>query len=212
MSRQLRQKPRLGILLRGGDYTYQNEIVLGAHDECQEHGVDLYCFAGGLANTPDPRNLVYDLAGPDDLDAVILVPGTMASEDSPEVELLFQRYAGLPLCTIGPPRPDCASLSVDNTSGVRQLTRHLIEKHERRRVAFISGPNNEAAQRFDGYRQALRDCGVTYDERLVVAGDFTPPSGARAVAELLSRERGGCDAIVAGNDWMALGALDYLAI
>jgi phosphoserine phosphatase RsbU/P len=211
MSRQLRQKPRLGIFLRGGDYTYQNEIVLGAHDECQEHGVDLYCFAGGLANTVDPRNLVYDLVGPDDLDAVILVPGTMASEDSPEVELLFQRFAALPLCTIGPPRPDIASLSVDNTSGIRELTRHLIEKHGRRRVAFISGPNNEAAQRFDGYRQALRECGVPYDERLVVAGDFTPPSGARAVAALLSRERGGCDAIVAGNDWMALGALDALA-
>ena len=35
--------------------TYQNEIVLGAHDECQEHGVDLYCFAGGLLNVRDPR-------------------------------------------------------------------------------------------------------------------------------------------------------------
>jgi sigma-B regulation protein RsbU (phosphoserine phosphatase) len=210
MSRQLRQKPRLGLFLRGGDYTYQNEIILGANDECQEHGVDLYCFAGGLSNTSDPRNLVYDLVGPDDLDAVILVPGTMASEDSVEVEALFQRFAALPLCTIGPPRPNVASLSVDNMSGIRELTRHLIEKHGRRRVAFISGPNNEAAQRFDGYRQALRECGVAYDERLVLAGDFTPPSGARAVAALLARERGGCDAIVAGNDWMALGALDAL--
>ncbi|MEO8178722.1 MAG: substrate-binding domain-containing protein [Deltaproteobacteria bacterium] len=211
MSRQLRQKPRLGIFLRGGDYTYQHEIVLGAHDECQEHGVDLYCFAGGLANTVDPRNLVYDLVGPEDLDAVILVPGTMASEDSPEVELLFERFAALPSCTVGPPRPGIASLSVDNTSGVRDLTRHLIEKHGRRRVAFISGPNNEALQRFEGYRQALRECGVAYDERLVVAGDFTPPSGARAVAALFTRDRAGCDAIVAGNDWMALGALDALA-
>jgi sigma-B regulation protein RsbU (phosphoserine phosphatase) len=211
MSRQLRQKPRLGLFLRGGDYTYQNEIVLGAHDECQEHGVDLYCFAGGLSNTVDPRNLVYDLAGPTDLDAVILVPGTMSTEDSPEVELLFQRFAALPSCTIGPPRPGTASLSVDNQSGVRELTRHLIEKHGRRRVAFISGPNNEAMQRFEGYRQALRDCGVAYDERLVVAGDFTPPSGARAVSALFSRDRGGCDGIVAGNDWMALGALEALA-
>src|SRR4051794_26088020 len=109
MSRQLRQKPRLGLFLRGGDYTYQNEIVLGAHDECQEHGVDLYCFAGGLSNTGDPRNLVYNLPGSTDLDAVILVPGTMGSEDSPEVELLFQRFAGLPLCTIGSPRAEIAS-------------------------------------------------------------------------------------------------------
>ena len=211
MSRQLRQKPRLGIFLRGGDYTYQNEIVLGAHDECVEHGVDLYCFAGGLTNTMDPRNLVYNLVGPADLDAVVLVPGTMASEDSAEVEQLFERFSALPLCTIGAPRPNIASLSVDNRSGIRELTLHVIEKHGRRRVAFISGPNSEAVQRFEGYRQALRDSGIPYDERLVLAGDFTPPSGARAVAALFSRDRGGCDAIVAGNDWMALGALDELA-
>src|SRR5262245_18610784 len=115
MSRQLRQKPRLGIFLRGGDYTYQNEIVLGAHDECQEHGVDLYCFTGGLADDHDPRNLVYDMVGPDDLDAVILVPGTMATEGAPEVEQMFQRFAALPTCTIGPARPNIASLNVDNT-------------------------------------------------------------------------------------------------
>jgi len=210
VSQQLRQKPRLGIFLRGGDYSYQNEIVLGAHDECQEHGVDLYCFVGGLANTPDPKNLVYNLVGRADLDAVIVVPGTMASEDSPEVEELFHRFASVPCCTIGPPRPGLASLSVDNTTGVWELTRHLIERHGRRRIAFITGPNNESAQRLEGYRTALEECGVGYDERLVVAGDFTPPSGARAIAALLSRERGGCDGIVAGNDWMALGALDAL--
>jgi len=211
VSQQLRQKPRLGIFLRGGDYSYQNEIVLGAHDECQEHGVDLYCFAGGVANTPDPKNLVYDLVGPADLDAVIVVPGTMASEDSPQVEALFQRFAAVPCCTIGPPRPGLASLSVDNTTGVWELTRHLIERHGRRRIAFINGPNNESLQRLEGYRAALLECGVDYDERLVVAGDFTPASGARAVLELLSRECGACDGIVAGNDWMALGALDALA-
>jgi hypothetical protein len=73
------QKLRLGLFLRGGDYTYQNEIVLGAHDECREHGVDLYCFAGGRLTGPDPRNLVYDLAGASDLDGAILVPATMGS-------------------------------------------------------------------------------------------------------------------------------------
>ncbi len=204
-----RQKPRLGLYLRGGDYTYQNEIVMGAHDECREHGVNLYCFAGGLLAAADPRSLVYDLCGPGDLDGVILVPGTMASEDSPEVGALFERFASVPLCTIGSPRAGVASLGVDNSSGVRQLTLHLIERHQRRRIAFIGGQNNESKRRLDGYREALRAGGVFYDERLIVQGDFTPPSGARAVATLFD-QGGGCDAIVAGNDWMALGALDAL--
>ncbi len=210
MSASARQKPRVGIFLRGGDYTYQNEIVLGAHDECQEQGVDLYCFAGGLVTTRDPRNLVYDLCGPDDLDGVILVPGTMASEDSPEIEKLFQRFASLPVCTIGSPVPGVASLGVDNTTGVRELTLHLIQRHQRRRIAFITGPNNESKRRLTGYREALVAAGLPYDESLVIQGDFTPRSGALAIG-LLFDQPGGCDAIVAGNDWMALGALDALS-
>lgn len=209
MSASVRQKPRIGIFLRGGDYTYQNEIILGAHDECQARGVDLYCFAGGVVTSADPRNLVYSLCGPADLDGVILVPGTMASEDSPEIDELFRRFEGIPVCAVGAARAGVHSLGVDNTSGVRELTRHLIARHERRRIAFITGPNNEARARFEGYRIALLESGLSVTESLVVPGDFTPASGARAVSRLFD-EGMGCDAIVAANDWMALGAQSEL--
>ncbi|HTV18987.1 MAG TPA: substrate-binding domain-containing protein, partial [Polyangiaceae bacterium] len=202
-------KPRLGLFLRGGDYTYQNEIVLGAHDECREHGVDLYCFAGGLVTGSDPRNLVYDLPGTADLDGVILVPGTMGSEHGDEVERLLQRFAAIPICTIGSVHPGVASLGVDNASNVLALTTHLIEKHERRRIAFVAGLNHESTRRFEGYREALRRGQLEYDEQLFVQGDYTPPSGARAVTALFDHGPG-CDAIVAANDWMALGALEAL--
>jgi sigma-B regulation protein RsbU (phosphoserine phosphatase) len=203
------QKPRLGLFLRGGDYTYQNEIVLGAHDECREHGVDLYCFAGGLLSSPDPRNLVYDLASAGDLDGAILVPGTMGSEQSPEIARLLERFGSIPISTIGSEHPGVASLGVDNENTVLALTAHLLQRHQRRRIAFIGGPNLESERRFAGYRRALAQAGVGFDERLVVLGDYTPSSGARAVATLF--EQGGdCDAIVAANDWMALGALEAL--
>lgn len=205
MSASVRQKPRIGILLRGGDYTYQNELILGAHDECQQRGVDLYCFAGGLVASRDPRNLVYDLCGPADLDGLIVATGTMGSEDSPELAALFERFAALPVCTIGSPRPGVHSLGVDNSGGVRELTYHLIQRHQRRRIAFITAPNHEAERRLHGYCQALVGAGIGVDNALVVAGDFTPASGAQAVARLFD-DGPGCDAIVAGNDWMALGA------
>jgi phosphoserine phosphatase RsbU/P len=202
-------KLRLGLFLRGGDYTYQNEIVLGAHDECREHGVDLYCFAGGRLTGPDPRNLVYDLVGASDLDGAILVPATMGREGSPEILRLLERFGSIPVCTIGSQHPGVASLGVDNTTNVRALTSHLLQRHGRRRIAFIAGPNDESAERLAGYRQALRDAGLAFDEQLVVLGDYTPPSGARAVTTLFDSGRG-CDAIVAANDWMALGALEAL--
>jgi sigma-B regulation protein RsbU (phosphoserine phosphatase) len=203
------QKPRIGLLLRGGDYTYQNEIVLGAHDECREHGIDLYCFAGGSLTRSDPRNLVYDLASASDLDGAILVPGTMGSESGSEIARLIERFDSIPLATIGSEYPGIASLGVDNTNTVRALTSHLLNRHERRRVAFIQGPNIESERRLEGYRQALALAHLPFDKRLLAVGDYTPPSGARAVAALFDQV-GDCDAIVAANDWMAVGAIEAL--
>jgi phosphoserine phosphatase RsbU/P len=203
------QKPRFGLFLRGGDYTYQNEIVLGAHDECREHGVDLYCFAGGLLTLPDPKNLVYDLCRAEDLDGAILVPGTMGLEDGPAIARLLERFASIPLCTIGSEHPNVAALGVDNTSGVLELTTHLIERHQRRRIGFVAGPNRESLRRFHGYQQALERAGIAFDPSLVAAGDFTPPSGVRAVSTLFDGA-GGCDALVCANDWMAVGAIEAL--
>lgn len=211
MSASVRQKPRIGILLRGGDYTYQNEIILGAHDECRQRGVDLYCFAGGLLTTSEPKNLVYELCGPGDLDGVILAPSTMAAEGSAELAALLQRFSGVPLCSIGATLPGVSSLGVDNCGGIRELTQHLIVRHHRRRIAFIKGPNGEAEQRLEGYRQALANAGLPLDGDLIIEGDLTPGAGARAVAQLFDHGSG-CDAIVAANDWMALGAQGALEV
>ena len=92
---------------------------------------------------------------------------------------------------------------------MRGLTRHLIEKHERRRIAFVSGHGREADQRLAGYRAGHHDRGLTPDESLVIRGNFRLSGGQDAVARLFDG-RTRCDAIVAANDWMALGALEAL--
>jgi LacI family transcriptional regulator len=75
----------------------------------------------------------------------------------------------------------------------------------RRDIVHIAGPggNLEAEARLSGYAEALAGTGVAVR---VLDGDFTQESGYRAVARMLA---GGDrpDAIFAGNDMMALGAL-----
>ena len=197
--------------MRRGDYAYQNGLILGAHEECVARGADLYCFAGGVLTAPDdPAKTVYDLAGADDLDGVIMVPGTMGgAEGTPELERLLQRL-GRRLCMVGWRYAGCPSVFVDNRSGMRELARHLLVDHGRRRIAFINGPSREGQERFDGYRQALTDVGLTVDEALVHCGDFGLGGGHDAVAKLFDRRELGVDAIVAANDWMALGAFQAL--
>ena len=96
------------------------------------------------------------------------------------------------------------SIVVDNHGGAVQAVEHLVATG-RRRIAHISGPagNLEAEARLAGYLEAVARANLP---SLVVEGEFTQASGHRAAAELAARaERP--DAIFAGNDMMAVGAM-----
>ncbi|MTE18410.1 substrate-binding domain-containing protein [Streptomyces sp. TRM43335] len=104
--------------------------------------------------------------------------------------------------------PDLLYVDTDNRGGARQAVEHLLERG-RRRIAVITGPLDQtsAQDRLDGYLDAL---GVTEaDPALVAHGDFTAEGGERAMAELLDRSPD-LDAVFAGSDLMASGALRTL--
>ena len=96
------------------------------------------------------------------------------------------------------------SIVVDNHGGAVQAVEHLVATG-RRRIAHISGPtgNLEAETRLAGYLEAMAKAGLP---TTVVEGAFTQASGHRAGAELAAgTDRP--DAIFAGNDMMAVGAM-----
>ena len=97
------------------------------------------------------------------------------------------------------------SIVVDNHGGAVQAVEHLVATG-RRRIAHISGPtgNLEAEARLAGYLEAMARAGLP---TTVVEGAFDQASGHRAAAELAKRGADRPDAIFAGNDMMAVGAL-----
>ena len=78
-------------------------------------------------------------------------------------------------------------------------------------MATITGPLDMTVgvDRFEGYRDALREAGRRFRKRLVVPGDFGKESGARGVRELAERAPD-VDALFVANDPMAMGALEAL--
>jgi LacI family transcriptional regulator len=88
-----------------------------------------------------------------------------------------------------------------------EMTRYLASLgHER--IAFITGHRRHKAvgNRFLGYQDGLRDSGLPFSEKLVVAGDNSFGSGEVAAARLLERKNRPT-AIFAANDDMAAGVL-----
>ena len=101
---------------------------------------------------------------------------------------------------------DHGAFGVDNRAGAREMTEHLIGLGHRR-IAHLCGAegNRDAADRLEGYRDAMQDAGLSTDE-LVLSGDFTEASGHRA-AQALVDASSLPDALFASNDAMAIGAM-----
>lgn len=118
----------------------------------------------------------------------------------------------LPLVTLGRSldMPDVSSVDVDNISGAREATSHLLSLG-RRCIGLLAGPSDTAwgVDRRTGYQQALRDAGHQVDESLVEECAFTRPAGLDRAAALLQR-RPDIDGLLIASEAHLFGALAAL--
>jgi LacI family transcriptional regulator len=128
----------------------------------------------------------------------------------PEAYLRSLRQREVPYVLIDQFGIDDTDLSVTaaNHEGGYAATRHLIELGHRR-IGIITGWMDmiSARHRLDGYRAALRDHDIPFDQKLVFEGDFTKACGLRGANLLLDLPRPPT-AIFASNDDTALGVMD----
>jgi DNA-binding LacI/PurR family transcriptional regulator len=209
----------IALLIDSLDDEYQVAVIRGALAAARELGVGLLCVPGGRVRDPDAegaaRNVVFDLVNPRTVSAVVAVTSVIGSARGPaELRGWLERFRGLPVCCVGVPIRDYVTIEVDNSSGIRELVLHLAWDHGRKHIAFVRGPaaSVEGRVRFQAYRDALEEAGLPFDPRLTVEGDFLKSSGSAAVRTLLQHHSppDRIDALVAANDYMALGALQEL--
>jgi DNA-binding LacI/PurR family transcriptional regulator len=209
----------LALLIDSLDDEYQVAVVRGALSAARALGVALLCVPGGRVRDPvaerAARNIVFDLVNAETVGGVVAVTSVIGSAIGPlELEAWLERFRGLPLCCVGIPIPGHVSVDVDNSGGIRELVLHLAKVHGRKHIAFVRGPtaSAEASVRFQAFRDALEEAGLPFDPRLAAPGDFFKASGRAAVDTLLQDHRPPhqIDALVAANDYMALGAMEEL--
>lgn len=115
---------------------------------------------------------------------------------------------GFPIVIQGSrPDLDAPSVDVDNRAGARGAVEHLLGLGHRRIGCITNAPLHytAAAERLDGYCDALTTAGIEYDPGLVIEGAFDAASGHLAMAELLGRSRP--TAVFVASDVVAIGAL-----
>lgn len=162
-----------------------------------------------MSQSDDDRNRTEQFLLRGHVDGALLL--SLHADDPLPRNLVRQR---LPVVTGGRPLdsdPTLPFVDVDNRGGGRLAVEHLLATG-RRRIGHIAGPLDMAAgiDRLAGYRDALTAAGITPDDDLEVAGDFGRTSGHDGAERLLARN-GDLDAIFAGSDLMAAGAMQALA-
>lgn len=83
-----------------------------------------------------------------------------------------------------------SSVSIDDLAEARRATRMLIEKGHRRIAIVIDSEHDRSISqlRLQGYREALEEAGIAYDQELVLQTiDFTMEAAYRKTAELCAR-------------------------
>jgi DNA-binding LacI/PurR family transcriptional regulator len=146
------------------------------------------------------------------VDGIILSP--TAGENGEASLAAKEVYAsGIPLVFIdravkGMKVPTVVS---DNLSAAQEATTHLIE-HGHRRIGIIVGRRtlDTMSERVEGYRRALSQHRIEFDESLVVdAIHVGVEGGYRATKHLLDLHRPPT-ALLAANSLLSLGALDVI--
>ncbi|AEV97134.1 LacI family transcriptional regulator [Niastella koreensis] len=103
--------------------------------------------------------------------------------------------------------PDCTCVLIDNRRGAYESTSHLIAQGCKRIVHITATPKrNVYADRLAGYKQALADHQLAFDEKYILINNLSQEDGAQAAAAILQMNPLP-DAIFAANDNCAVGCM-----
>jgi DNA-binding LacI/PurR family transcriptional regulator len=202
---RVRRSNVIGLLVSNIDNPFFTALVHGVETVAQRAG-----FSVILANTGEvferERQCVEVLCA-EQVAGAIVVP----TRDNHRTMRLFKEH-GIPVVTVDRRIDDRTidSIVVDNVRGAHDAVTHLIGNGYRR-IGMITGPQSTTTgrERFEGYRQALLDAGISPDPALERYGTFKQESGREMAEELLSLQPPP-DALFVANNLMTLGALEAI--
>ncbi len=210
------ERRSIALLVDSLSADYSMSIWSAVKHAAERNDAEVMAVLGMRVGSPNvteaTRNRIYELVTPSRIDGVIVVSSVIAHYcGATGIAELCRDFAPMPLCSIGLELEKIPSLIVHNRLGMELGVSHLLDVHARRRIAFIAAQVDcyESNERLAGYKKALADRGIQFDEHLVYYADFTMSGGALAMRHLLESAVE-FDAVVAANDYMAMAAMNVL--
>jgi len=204
LARSLRQGKTntIGLVLPDSANPFFAEISRSIEDEAFKKGYSVF-----LCNTEldTQRELFYvDVLSKKQVDGIIFVA---AGDQADSLDFLLRQNMPVVMIDRDLPNVEVDAVLTDHQLGGFLATHHLIELGHTC-IACIAGPSTitPSAERMTGYQQALEQSGLSYNEHLIIRGDYHAQSGMEITHAILKMNPRPT-AIFALNDLMALGAL-----
>jgi LacI family transcriptional regulator len=179
-------------------------IARGVEEGAYESGYNVYLI--NTAENPDREQAALTSLWQKEIDGAILC-SLRASTQS--LEHSAQRFPAAVLINreLSTPLPNVVTININDQRGAQMATQHFID-NKRRKIGYVAGPTRSISsqRRLEGFRQALRLAGITFDLQMVEHCTPNTDEGRLASARLLARMPD-IEAIFAFNDLVAVGAL-----
>ena len=191
----------IGVLTQFIDSPFFGEALRGIEQTFLQANYTPLVVSGGAVREREIRQLKTLIDRK--VDAIIVLSGNLKDADIKAVAKL------LPVVVMGR-RLDAQNINsifLDNQTGVGLAVEHLSQLYHKT-IAYLSGPmdNHDAVDRLRGFREQMRQRGLSVNEDLIVYGDFQENGGYQATLHLLAK-RIPFTAVISANDQMAYGAL-----
>lgn len=198
-----RKTDTIGVILPDLFGEFFSEMIRGI--DMAVHGAGKHLLLGNMHGSPEETvQAIKSMRGR--VDGLLVMPPNSRAET---IEDSANTQIPTVLLNARPKAAGMPYVTVDNYTGARLVTEHLVERGARK-IVHISGPtsNRDASERIRGYRDVLReklhDC-----DPIILPGDFREGAG-RSAARMLLNGDFAYDAVFAGNDMMAIDLMTEL--
>ncbi len=204
-----RQTSTIGLLLPGLVNPYFADVAEGVETAAAEAGLSVVLCQSGFDHKRELRCI--EALIDDRIAGLVWVP----LGDSEESIVQLTQFAipmvlldRVPVSMLDPVRAGLIRLvSTDNVLGGELATRHLLELgHTRIGLISMTTELTHNQGRLNGYRRALEEAGIPFDESLIVQGGYGYEHGRSSAHRLLDTPEPPT-AILANYDVLAIGAI-----
>ena len=198
----------VGVIVPRIDSNFFASVIRGIEDELQPQGYHVIICQTHFSENFEIENINTLLNA--QVDGILMSISNINIEKNYVFNRLLKKNIPLIFFDRKKNIDGVSSVTINDFEGGYKATKHLIEQGCKR-IAHLS--NNRLFEiykdRFLGYKQALLDNGLEFDENLVIESNSEVEEGRKAAKKLLGMEIKP-DAIFSSSDWTALGAIQVL--